>query len=94
MVNSMASYIEKILTFLNNIPADKKAHSLGGLIIYNFLNFFIFHIFSLVIVIIIAIGKEVYDGTKENHTKDKWDAFATAIIPAILSSITLLLGFI
>jgi hypothetical protein len=90
----MTSYIEKILSFLNNIPSDKKTHALIGLIIYNFLNIFIFHAYSLAIVFVIAVSKEIYDGTKKNHTKDVWDAFATVIIPAILSSIYIIIGMI
>jgi len=84
--------MEKILNFLNAIPSDKVAHGLGGLVIYSFLNLFIFHIYSLILVIIIAIGKEIYDGYKENHTRDAWDAFATAIVPGVLSGIKLVIG--
>ena len=67
--------IEKILTYLNSIPADKIAHCLGGVIL-----FAIGQLFGagFLLVIVGAIGKEIYDYfNKENHTPDTWDAVAT-----------------
>ena len=67
--------IEKILTYLNSIPADKIAHCLGGVILFAVGELFEL---GLLLVIVGAIGKEIYDYfNKKNHTPDPWDAVAT-----------------
>ena len=67
--------IEKILKYLNSIPADKIAHCLGGVILFAIGQLFGY---GLLLAIAGAIGKEVYDYfNKATHTPDPWDAVAT-----------------
>lgn len=68
--------IEKIIQFLNNIPADKVYHCLGGVVL-----FAIGELFGhgLVFAIAGAIIKELYDNQYPDHTPDVWDAVATIL---------------
>jgi len=67
------------LNLFSKIPCDKLGHIVAGLFIYAVLHF-ITPIFGLAMVIIAAIGKEIYDAAhKDKHTPDFWDAIATII---------------
>ncbi len=69
--------IEKILAFLNAIPADKVAHCLGGVIL-----FAIGQLFGYGLFLAISVGflKEVYDYFhQDKHTPDVWDWVATSL---------------
>lgn len=69
--------IEKIISFLNNIPADKVAHCLGGVILFAIGQLFGY---GLALAVIGAIAKEIYDYIhKDKHTPDVWDAVATVL---------------
>lgn len=68
--------IEKIITFLNNIPADKVAHCLGGVVLFAIGQLFGY---GLALAIIGAVTKEIYDKLHPNHTPDVWDAVATIL---------------
>lgn len=68
--------IEKIIQFLNGIPSDKIYHCLGGVIL-----FAIGQLFGqgLMLAVIGAVVKEIYDRQHPNHTPDVWDAVATIL---------------
>ena len=68
--------IEKIITFLNNIPADKVAHCLGGVVLFAIGQLFGY---GLALAVIGAVAKEIYDKLHPNHTPDVWDAVATIL---------------
>ena len=78
--------IEKILSFLNNIPDDKVRHAYMGAALFCILALFIPLVYSVVFLSIVALGKEVYDYLHPNHTCDVWDFVATVggAVPAIL----------
>ena len=62
---------------LRNVPADKQGHFIVGLLAY-----MVFHFISvgvaLIVVAVMAVGKEIYDWFHRNrHTPDLWDAVAT-----------------
>jgi hypothetical protein len=81
--------MEKIFNILNSLPKDKAYHMLYGLIAYNFIALYS-PTLAVLVVIVIAIGKEVYDEYYPNHTSDKMDAIATAIVPIVLYVIEIL----
>jgi hypothetical protein len=61
------------------VPADKQAHALSGFIIAIFLTFFV-GAYSVMVVAIIALLKEIYDYiNKDIHTPDFWDWLVTAL---------------
>jgi hypothetical protein len=69
--------IEKILSFLNNIPSDKIYHCLGGVILFAIGQLFGY---GLLFAVVGAIGKEIYDYLhQDTHTLDVWDAVATTL---------------
>lgn len=69
--------IEKILARLNAIPADKIYHCLIGVILFAIGNLVGY---GLLVAIVGAIGKEIYDYLhKDTHTPDVWDAVATIL---------------
>lgn len=71
--------IERILSKLNSIPADKVAHFTGGTILFALALPFLGGMYSVVAVAIVGFAKEVYDSVnKDTHTPDVWDALATA----------------
>ncbi len=71
--------IERILSKLNSIPADKTAHFAMGVVLFAVLLPFISPMYAAVAVTIIGFAKEAYDSVnKESHTPDVWDALATA----------------
>lgn len=73
------------------VPADKQMHFIGGLVIAALLTPFI-GAYSIVVVAIIALLKEVYDYLhKDIHTPDFWDWIAT-VLGAIIAS--LLIAFL
>lgn len=71
--------IERILSKLNSIPADKVFHFAGGAILFAVLLPFTGPVYALAAVVVIGFAKELYDAlNKESHTPDLWDALATA----------------
>lgn len=72
----MDKLIEKLIAFCNAIPADKVYHCLGGVVLFAIGQLFGY---GLVLAIIGAIGKEIYDKLHPNHTPDVWDAVATIL---------------
>lgn len=60
-------------------PTDKMAHFIVGVLIYAVLHFVGIG-FALLMVVIAAIGKEVYDYfNRAKHTPEFMDAFATIL---------------
>lgn len=81
----MEALIAKVNAFLAKlyipckVPADKQAHFLCGLVIAALLTPFI-GAYSILVVAIIALLKEVYDYLhKDIHTPDFWDWVATVL---------------
>lgn len=69
--------IEFAVNPLRNVPADKQEHFIVGLIAYMALHFVNIAV-GLIVVAVLAIGKEVYDWFhRDRHTPDVWDAVAT-----------------
>ena len=61
------------------VPADKQMHFIGGLVIAALLTPFI-GAYSIVVVAIVALLKEIYDYLhKDIHTPDFWDWVATVL---------------
>ena len=61
------------------VPADKQMHFIGGLVIAALLTPFI-GAYSIVVVAIVALLKEVYDYCNaDKHTADLWDWVATVL---------------
>ena len=76
----MQSIIEYYLTKINAIPAEKVVHFASGVILYAGLLPFVGSSFALSIVVLMAVGKEVYDSyCPDKHTADVWDAVATIL---------------
>ena len=74
------------------VPADKQAHFLCGLVIAALLTPFI-GAYSIVVVAIIALLKEIYDYLhKDIHTPDFWDWVATVLGGLVGFVIVALLG--
>lgn len=77
--------IAKVTAFLNQfcivckIPCDKQMHFMSGFIIAALLTPLV-GFYSVLIVAIIALAKEIYDYLHpESHTADFWDWFATTL---------------
>ena len=68
--------IEKIIAWLNAIPADKVFHFAGGVILFAIGQLFGY---GLVLAISVALAKEIYDYYHPNHTPDIKDALATIL---------------
>jgi len=67
------------------IPHDKALHALYGLIIYSFLSLFVSPASALIVVIVGAVGKEIYDYfNQDKHTVDVMDTVATTLVPMVL----------
>ena len=61
------------------VPCDKQMHFIGGLVIAALLTPFI-GAYSIVVVAIVALLKEIYDYLhKDIHTPDFWDWVATVL---------------
>ena len=74
------------------IPADKQIHFICGLVIAALLTPFI-GAYSIVVVAIIALLKEIYDYLhKDIHTPDFWDWVATVLGGLVGFVIVALLG--
>ena len=85
----MEALIAKVNAFLAKlyipckVPADKQMHFIGGLVIAALLTPFI-GAYSIVVVAIIALLKEIYDYLhKDIHTPDVWDWVATTLGGAV-----------
>jgi hypothetical protein len=81
----MEALIAKVNAFLAKlyipckVPADKQMHFICGLVIAALLTPFI-GAYSIVVVAIIALLKEIYDYLhKDIHTPDLWDWVATSL---------------
>ena len=81
----MEALIAKVNAFLSKfcvtckVPCDKQMHFIGGLVIAAILTPFI-GAYSIVVVAIIALLKEIYDYMHpESHTADFWDWVATVL---------------
>ena len=81
----MEALIAKVNAFLSKfcitckVPCDKQMHFLCGLVIAALLTPFI-GAYSIVVVAIIALLKEIYDYLhKDIHTPDFWDWVATVL---------------
>lgn len=61
-----------------NIPHDKLLHYVAGTIIYALCSLFI-GLYAIVIVLVIAIGKEVYDYVSKKGTPEYMDIIATVL---------------
>jgi hypothetical protein len=71
--------IERILSALNSIPADKVMHFASGTVLFALALPFMGARPALALVILAGVAKEIYDYTrKENHTPDVFDALATS----------------
>jgi hypothetical protein len=74
------------------VPADKQMHFIGGLVIAALFTPFI-GAYSIVVVAIIALLKEIYDYLhKDIHTPDFWDWVATVLGGLVGFVIVALLG--
>jgi hypothetical protein len=94
----MEALIAKVNAFLAKlyvpckVPADKQMHMLSGFIIAAVLTPFI-GAYSIVVVAIIALLKEIYDYLhKDIHTPDFWDWVATVLGGLVGFVIVALLG--
>ena len=94
----MEALIAKVNAFLAKlyipckVPADKQMHFIGGLVIAALLTPFI-GAYSIVVVAIIALLKEIYDYLhKDIHTADFWDWVATVLGGLVGFVIVALLG--
>lgn len=80
--------IESLITFVNDIlskividckvPADKQMHFYSGLIISASLIAFV-GLYSMIVVAIVALSKEIYDDLNPPHQCDIFDWFATTL---------------
>lgn len=85
----MNNYIEQSLKLVNSIPADKIAHAYIGMLLFTALSMINFYI-GLIVLVIVAVGKEVYDYYyQDKHTCDVYDAIATILgaLPIIVIEI-------
>ena len=81
------------MNFLMQLPKDKLGHVLAGLIIFNFALLFFDVVTSLILVLVVAAGKEVYDYFhKDKHTPDFYDFLATISVPIVLTILIYLKG--
>ena len=94
----MEALIAKVNAFLAKlyipckVPADKQMHFIGGLVIAALLTPFI-GAYSIVVVAIVALLKEIYDYLhKDIHTPDFWDWVATVIGGLVGFVVVALLG--
>ena len=68
-----------IVNPLQNVPADKQGHFIIGLLAYMLFHFISIEV-GLIVVAVLAIGKEIHDWFhRDRHTPDLWDAVATIL---------------
>lgn len=68
-----------IVNPLQNVPADKQGHFIIGLLAYMLFHFISIGV-GLIVVAVLAIGKEIHDWFhRDRHTPDLWDAVATIL---------------
>ena len=97
----MEALIAKVNAFLaklypsilaGKVPVDKFMHFIGGLVIAALLTPFI-GAYSIVVVAIVALLKEIYDYLhKDIHTPDFWDWVATVLGGVVGFVVVALLG--
>lgn len=84
------SIYDKIVAWILSIPADKRLHFVAGLIIASFLCI-TFHLpWPVVLVFIVAVGKEVVSHLVKKSPPDWGDIAATVIGGAIVQAFDLL----
>lgn len=77
----MENFITKVNALLARlyVPADKQMHFICGVVIAA-LSASLIGAYSIALVAIVALLKEVYDHANKNlHTSDVWDWVATAL---------------
>jgi hypothetical protein len=93
--------IEKFISFLNRYQYDKALHGIYFTLFFlfqlaiigklgsisSFVNSHYTIMVALYITIIFSALKEIYDGTKKNHTRDFMDFLASIYIPIIITLI-------
>lgn len=66
-----------LLTLIPTIPQDKQGHFIAGVLAYTLIHFFN-PFLALFVVLVMAIGKEVYDYVhRDKHNSEVMDAVAT-----------------
>jgi len=81
------------MNFLMQLPKDKLGHTLAGLVMFNFALLFLNVVTSLILVVIVAMGKEIYDYFhRDKHTPDFLDFIATISVPVVLTILIYLKG--
>lgn len=68
---------------LLKIPQNKGSHFIYGFFIYVITDYFIYNLYSFLIVSFIAIGKEICDRLLKKTIMNIWDAIWT-IVPALI----------
>jgi len=69
--------IELILQVLSNIKKDKLLHFLVGVLVCGIIQKFINITTGFTTVVLLGIGKELYDRNYRYHTADIWDSIST-----------------
>jgi len=83
-----------LLYYMGDIAKDKVLHMYYLLLLYILLNMVIPPYLSIIIVYIVALLKEVYDGTVPEHTSDIFDVYYGVFTPTILFIIYTIRHFI
>ena len=91
-VIKVPNMIEKIFKTMNKIQHDKSLHALYGLFVYSLVAT-VSPLIAIVIVILLGVGKEVYDSLNiATHTPDVMDAVYTIVPAGIVYIVTLITG--
>lgn len=95
-METLISLLNRILSKLYvpcRVPADKQMHTISGAILGLMLYPVIGIDLGLQTIIVIALGKEVYDYyNRDIHTPDIWDAVATVIGGIVMAFIFSFIG--
>ena len=95
-MEALISLLTSILSKLYipcRVPADKQMHAISGAILGMALYPVIGIDFGLQTIIVIALGKEVYDYYNQDvHTPDIWDTIATVIGGIVMAFIFSFIG--
>jgi len=85
----MINYLLGFITVKN----DYISHAFYGLLVFNLANIFTSVGCSLLLVVILSIGKEVYDNLYNNmHAVNENYVLATTCIPVVLVVLNIILG--
>jgi hypothetical protein len=85
-MNKYIIKIEEYLKLLAKIPHDKLLHFFYGFLLFNFLSIFFTFVTSLIILIVAAIAKEVYDYYVPGHESSMADIYY-GIAPGVVQTI-------